>query len=255
MARRIQSRMSEKSAGSAASPIGATDAMFYELKGRRPSTISAHLRMPPSPGHGVHCRATSAPRSAAGLRFPQGAPRRQQKMIRHLRSFHSRSRTRRAIPPARPMRASGRTRDRALRPRGPPRGLGGTRYRTMSRQSEMATSATMSATIMTQAFRLRGPTQLSRHGFVSRALFGSRFARPRRFRSRPILDSISWITPHADFAMLCPACDLPRSHRANGPARRTRSTGARFTNSARHIGILQKFQVWPVEPVLRIRCA
>ena len=37
-----------------------------------------------------------------------------------------------------------------MRPRGPPQGLGGTRYRTMSRQSEMVTSVRMSATIMAQ---------------------------------------------------------------------------------------------------------
>jgi hypothetical protein len=57
--------------------------------------------------------AQPPPRGQQRAQISQGAPRRQQKMIRHLRSFHHGRELADAIPPARPMRASGRTRDRA----------------------------------------------------------------------------------------------------------------------------------------------
>src|SRR5258707_14331918 len=79
----------------------------------------------------------------------QGSPRRQQKMVRHLRSLHHG----RELADAILLRDHACFRTDAwprMRPRGPPQGLGGTRYRTMSRQSEMVTSVRMSATIMAQ---------------------------------------------------------------------------------------------------------
>src|ERR1700716_4257804 len=61
------------------------------------------------------------------------------------------------------------------------------------------------------AFRLRRPTQLSRHGFVSRALFGSRVRATEAISVKAYLGFDLVDNPHADFATLNPAS--PRSLR------------------------------------------
>jgi hypothetical protein len=82
----------------------------------------------------------------------------------------------------------------------------------MSRQSEMVTSVTVSATIMAPAFRFHRPRRLSRHGFVSRALFGSRVRATEviSVKAYPGFDLVD--NPHADFPTLNPAAS-PRNLR------------------------------------------
>jgi transposase len=80
----------------------------------------------------------------------QGAPRHQEKMVRQiLEAFITvaNSLTRSLLRDQCVLADGCVTR---MCPRGPRRQLGGTRYRTMSRWSEMVTSVTMSGTIMAQ---------------------------------------------------------------------------------------------------------
>src|SRR4029077_11166631 len=135
---------------------GITDrsaAPCYEVKAGG-LDFSAHRRIRHHPDM-MPIVAQPPPRGQHRAQISQGAPRRQQKMIRHLRSLLTvaTSLTRSLL------------RDRSVLPdgcvaahvsaRATPR-LGGARYRTMSHQSEMVTSVRMSATIMAQRSDLAG---------------------------------------------------------------------------------------------------
>jgi hypothetical protein len=67
-----------------------------------------------------------------------------------------------------------------------------------------------------EAFRLRRSTQLSRHGFVSRALFGSRVRATEviSVKAYPGFDLVD--NHHADFATLTPASPLSVRPRSEG---------------------------------------
>src|ERR1700730_8807082 len=103
--------MYEKSDGSADSPVGARR---HVTNSNSSTSISAHRRIRDH-AYMVSISAQAPSCGEQRAQIAQGAPRRQQKMVRHLRSLHHGRELADAIPPARPMRASGRMRGHASR--------------------------------------------------------------------------------------------------------------------------------------------